>query len=66
MHGTYYIVKNDNLIWWFVFFNKTYCFQLEWRRIELKKILHKMKMTKNFKKYTKDTINGYVYVEKIS
>ena len=46
------------------FFNKTYCFQLEWRRIELKKILHKMKMTKNFKKYTKDTINDYVYVEK--
>ena len=23
-----------------------------------------MKMTKNFKEYTKDTINGYVYVEK--
>ena len=23
-----------------------------------------MKMTKNFKKYTKDTINDYVYVEK--
>ena len=23
-----------------------------------------MKMTKNFKKYTKDIINGYVYTEK--
>jgi uncharacterized surface protein with fasciclin (FAS1) repeats len=25
-----------------------------------------MKMTKNFRKYTKDTINAYVYVENIS
>ena len=25
-----------------------------------------MKMTKIFKKYTRDIVNGYVYVEKIS
>ena len=25
-----------------------------------------MEMTKEFKKYKKDTINGYVYVEKLS
>ena len=31
-----------------------------------KTITTKMKMTKNLKIYTKDIINGYVYVEKIS
>jgi hypothetical protein len=31
-----------------------------------KKLTTKMKMTKNFRKYTKDTINAYVYVENIS
>ena len=31
-----------------------------------KQITTKMKMPKNFKKYSKDTINVYVYVEKIS
>ena len=30
-----------------------------------KKFTTKMKMTKEFKKYKKDTINGYVYVEKL-
>ena len=28
--------------------------------------IKKMRMTKNFQKNTKDIINGYVYVEKIS
>ena len=31
-----------------------------------KTITIKMNMAKNFKQYTKDVINGYVYVEKIS
>ena len=31
-----------------------------------KNITTKMKMTKKLKKYMKYTINGYVYVEKIS
>ena len=30
-----------------------------------KKSLEKMEMTKNFKKYTNDIINGYIYIEKI-
>ena len=29
-----------------------------------KKFTKKIKMPKNFKKYTKDIINGYAYVEK--
>ena len=44
------------------FFYGTYRFEQEWHKIELNQLLQKMKMTKN----TKDTINGYVYVEKIS
>ena len=31
-----------------------------------KTITTKMKITKNFKKYTKDTINDYVYVKTLS
>ena len=47
-------------------FYKTYYFQLEWRKIELKKLLQKWRRLKFSKKHTKNTINDYVYVEKIS
>ena len=39
IHGIYYILKIHNQIWWYVFLIKTYRFQLEWRRIELKQLL---------------------------
>ena len=64
IHGIYCIVKNGNQIWWSFVFNKAYHFQLEWRWIELKKLLQKWRWQKISKQYTKDIINGYVYVEK--
>ena len=49
------VTKFDDM----VFFNKTYLFQLEWCRIELKQ--HDQKIQKE----KEDTINGYLYVENI-
>ena len=66
LHVIYYIVKNGNQTWWFVFFGKTYHFKLEWRKIELKQLLQKWRWLKISKEYTKDTINDCVYVETIS
>ena len=41
-------------------FHKTYCFQLEWYRIELKMLLQKMKM----KKYSKNILSMVMYMHK--
>jgi hypothetical protein len=47
IHGTYYITKNGDYIWWFI---KTYRFSLEWHKIELKQLLQKWRWLKKFQK----------------
>ena len=57
---------DDLMIWWYIYiYNIPF---LTWMTQNwTKNITTKTKMTKHFKKiYTKDTINGYVYVERIS
>jgi hypothetical protein len=63
IHDIYYIVKNIIHIWWFVFLIKNILFLIRMMQDWTETITTKIRDDWEFKKlYTKDIINGYVYV----